>query len=106
MQLDTRSYGTYAMARAAGIKPEFAQAIAAAAQYVDDSNTANVALRDGAFLASAASTAWDRPLTACCSDTPARPVARLLVHAALCSGGMTIATQLDDRADIPAQALL
>lgn len=54
MQLDMHYYGTYAMARAAGIKPEFAQAIAAAAQYVDDSDTAKLSLRDGTLLASQA----------------------------------------------------
>lgn len=54
MQLDMHYYGTYSMARAAGIKPEFAQAIAASAQYVDDSNTAGIELRDGAFLSCAA----------------------------------------------------
>jgi hypothetical protein len=105
MQLDMHYDGTYAVARAAGIKPEFAQVIAAAAQCVDDSDTANVALRNGTFLASAASTAWHQPLTACCSDTPARPAARLLVHAPH-FGGMTIASPLDNLADIPAQAFL
>lgn len=54
MQLDMHYYGTYAMARAAGIKPEHAQAIATAAQYVDDSDTAAIELRDGAFLVSSA----------------------------------------------------
>jgi hypothetical protein len=54
MQLDMHFYGTYAMARAAGIKPEFAEVIATAAQYVDDSDTANIELRDGRFVACAA----------------------------------------------------
>jgi len=40
MQEDMHYYGTYAMARAAGLKVEHAQVIAYAAQYVDDS-TAN-----------------------------------------------------------------
>jgi hypothetical protein len=36
MQLDMHYYGTYAMARAAGMKPEAAQIVATAAQFVDD----------------------------------------------------------------------
>ena len=40
MQEDMHYYGTYAMARAAGLKVEYAKIIAYAAQYVDDS-TAN-----------------------------------------------------------------
>ncbi|HAS89705.1 MAG TPA: hypothetical protein DCS48_10440 [Desulfovibrio sp.] len=36
MQKDMHYYGTYALARAAGIKPEDAQIIASAAQFVDD----------------------------------------------------------------------
>lgn len=54
MQIDMHYYGTYAMARAAGIKPEYAQAIATSSQYVDDSDNAAIELRDGSFLASAA----------------------------------------------------
>lgn len=54
MQLDMHYYGTYAMARAAGIKPEYAQIIATAAQYVDDSNSTEIELRDGVFLACSA----------------------------------------------------
>lgn len=54
MQLDMHYYGTYAMARAAGIKAAYAKDIATAAQYVDDSDTAAVELRDGTFLAGAA----------------------------------------------------
>ncbi len=54
MQLDMHYYGTYSMARAAGIKPKHAQVIATAAQYVDDSDTALIELQDGAFLGCAA----------------------------------------------------
>lgn len=36
MQLDMHYYGTYAMARAAGIKPDTAKIIATSAQFVDD----------------------------------------------------------------------
>lgn len=54
MQLDMHYYGTYAMARAAGIRPDYAQAIATAAQYVDDSDTAGLVLGDGTFLACSA----------------------------------------------------
>lgn len=51
MQLDMHYYGTYAMARAAGIKPDSAQVIATSAQFVDD-NTArgHVEFRDGARI--------------------------------------------------------
>ena len=51
MQLDMHYYGTYAMARAAGIKPDSAQVIATAAQFVDD-NTArdHVEFLDGARI--------------------------------------------------------
>ncbi len=38
MQYDMHYYGTYAMAASAGIKPEHAQIIATAAQFVDDHN--------------------------------------------------------------------
>jgi len=40
MQEDMHYYGTYAMARAAGLKVKDAKVVAYAAQYVDDS-TAN-----------------------------------------------------------------
>jgi hypothetical protein len=36
MQMDMHFYGVYALARAAGIKPEVARTIACASQYVDD----------------------------------------------------------------------
>ena len=51
MQLDMHYYGTYAMARTAGIKPDSAQVIATSAQFVDD-NTArgHVEFRDGARI--------------------------------------------------------
>ncbi|WP_031485867.1 DUF6765 family protein [Maridesulfovibrio frigidus] len=39
MQKDMHYFGTYAIARAAGIKPEDAQVIASAAQFVDDNST-------------------------------------------------------------------
>jgi hypothetical protein len=50
MQVDMHYYGTYAIARAAGMKPEIAETVATAAQYVDDSNTADFALKDGSYL--------------------------------------------------------
>jgi hypothetical protein len=48
MQIDAHYYGTYAMARAAGLRPEVAKYVATCAQFVDD-NVANssVELRDG-----------------------------------------------------------
>lgn len=51
MQIDMHYYGTWAMARAAGLTGEAATAIATAAQYVDD-NVANgpLVLKDGARL--------------------------------------------------------
>lgn len=36
MQLDMHFYGIYALARAAGVKPEVARTIAYASQFVDD----------------------------------------------------------------------
>ena len=36
MQIDMHFYGTYALARAAGIKPDSAHTIAYASQFVDD----------------------------------------------------------------------
>lgn len=50
MQLDMHYYGTYALARAAGIKPDFAKAIATASQYVDDSDRIVCELADGGFI--------------------------------------------------------
>ena len=62
MQLDMHYYATYALARAAGIKPGHAAEIAKAAQYVDVSDTAHIELRDGRFLACA--TTGHRPIDA------------------------------------------
>lgn len=42
MDLDMHYYGTYALARAAGLKPEVAETIAYASQYVDDSTDKNI----------------------------------------------------------------
>lgn len=50
MQLDMHYYGTYAMARTAGLRNGVAQAIATAAQFVDDSITVSTELSDGAYL--------------------------------------------------------
>lgn len=50
MQTDMHYYGTYALARAAGIKPLCAEQIAVAAQFVDDSRDQINALADAAFL--------------------------------------------------------
>ena len=36
MQLDMHFYGVYALARAAGLKPETAEIVACASQFVDD----------------------------------------------------------------------
>lgn len=47
MQQDMHYYGTYAMARAAGVKDDVARAIATAAEYVDDSDYVSVTLTDG-----------------------------------------------------------
>ncbi|MHC8510334.1 MAG: DUF6765 family protein [Rhodospirillales bacterium] len=49
MQIDMHYYGTYAMARAAGVKPEIAMKIATSAQFVDDNNSAptTVEMKDG-----------------------------------------------------------
>lgn len=48
MQLDMHYYGTYAMARAAGLKSEVATTIATAAQFVDDNAADNdVDFKDG-----------------------------------------------------------
>ncbi len=55
MQKDMHYYGTYAMARAAGITPNAAQTIATCAQFVDD-NAADVTLKfkNGAWVESVA----------------------------------------------------
>lgn len=50
MQLDMHYYGTYAMARTAGLRQDVAQAIATAAQFVDDSSAVSAELFDGAYL--------------------------------------------------------
>jgi len=51
MQLDMHYYGTYAMARAAGLKKEVCEIIATAAQFVDDNaEKESVEFRDGARL--------------------------------------------------------
>ena len=39
MQIDMHFYGTYALARAAGLPPEVAKIVATAAQFVDDADT-------------------------------------------------------------------
>lgn len=53
MQTDMHYYGTYAMACSAGIKPHISQAIATAAEYVDDSDYINTELLDGAYVEAA-----------------------------------------------------
>ncbi|SDH71110.1 DUF6765 family protein [Propionivibrio dicarboxylicus] len=50
MQTDMHYYGTYALARAAGIKPEAAMIIATAAQYVDDFKGVSKELADNAYV--------------------------------------------------------
>lgn len=50
MQTDMHYYGTYALARAAGIKPEAAMTIATAAQYVDDFKGVSKELADNAYV--------------------------------------------------------
>ncbi|NQT09546.1 MAG: hypothetical protein HQ573_00015 [Desulfobacteraceae bacterium] len=48
MQIDMHYYGTYAMARAAGITRNAAKVIATAAQFVDDNAAKNsIKFRDG-----------------------------------------------------------
>jgi len=55
MQIDMHYYGTYAMARAAGINQNTAKIIATAAQFVDDNaEKDNIEFRDGARLDSEA----------------------------------------------------
>lgn len=50
MQTDMHFYGTHALALAAGLKPDVARQIAIAAQYVDDSDTVDIAFTDGSFF--------------------------------------------------------
>lgn len=50
MQTDMHYYGTYALARAAGLEDSAAQTIAMAAEYVDDSNKFSAILSDGGFI--------------------------------------------------------
>ena len=51
MQLDMHYYGTYSMARAAGINPDTAQIIATSAQFVDDNVAkSEVTFRDGSRI--------------------------------------------------------
>lgn len=50
MQTDMHYYGTYALARAAGIAPDRAGQIAVASQYVDDSKGMSIELQDGGYL--------------------------------------------------------
>lgn len=50
MQTDMHYYGTYVMARSAGLNSAVSQNIATAAEYVDDSDYVRTALTDGAFL--------------------------------------------------------
>jgi len=51
MQIDMHYYGTYAMARAAGLKPEAATVIATAAQFVDDNaEKESIEFKDGGRL--------------------------------------------------------
>lgn len=50
MQTDMHYYGTYVMARSAGLNSAVCQTIATAAEYVDDSDYVRAALTDGAFL--------------------------------------------------------
>jgi hypothetical protein len=47
MQTDIHYYGTYAMARCAGIRSDIALAIATAAEYVDDSDYVDITLKNG-----------------------------------------------------------
>lgn len=50
MQTDMHYYGTYAMARAAGISPPAARIIATASEFVDDSDHVEILLSDGSFI--------------------------------------------------------
>ncbi len=56
MQIDMHFYGTYAIARAAGIDPDTARIIATSAQFVDDATETDPVLNeDGAFCVPVAS---------------------------------------------------
>ena len=44
MQIDMHFYGIYALARAAGIKPDSAHTIASASQFVDDALDGEVSI--------------------------------------------------------------
>lgn len=51
MQIDMHYYGVYALARAAGMKPQFAEIVATASQFVDDNEKkGNLEFRDGGRL--------------------------------------------------------
>jgi len=50
MQTDMHYYGTYVLARAAGLNAGVCQTIATAAEYVDDSDYVRLSLTDGPFL--------------------------------------------------------
>nr|MBF0222140.1 hypothetical protein [Desulfobulbaceae bacterium] len=51
MQIDMHYYGVYALARAAGMKPEFAEIVATASQFVDDNEKkGNLEFCDGGRL--------------------------------------------------------
>lgn len=55
MQIDMHYYGTYAMARAAGMKRDSARVVATAAQFVDDNaHKESIEIRDGARIDSQA----------------------------------------------------
>jgi len=54
MQSDMHYYGTYVMARAAGLNSSVAEIIATAAEYVDDSNSVAIELNDGILLEASA----------------------------------------------------
>jgi hypothetical protein len=54
MQIDMHYYGTYVLARCAGLKEDIARAIATAAEYVDDSDKLRVQLTDGSWVDSEA----------------------------------------------------
>ena len=51
MQIDMHYYGTYAMARAAGLNRETARTVATSSQFVDDNAArGHVTFRDGARI--------------------------------------------------------
>lgn len=54
MQTDMHYYGTYAMARAAGLHETAAHAIALSAEYVDDSDAIALSIQDGTFFEASA----------------------------------------------------